>query len=91
MKYIFIATIFTLFYWQAKAQDGISYSEDKVIRDGFHISPIMPTTKGFSFGVGYSRPVRSKLVFHGPRAYIPQSQLDGESINATGFSINPSL
>jgi hypothetical protein len=91
MKHIFIATIFTLFYWQAKAQDGISYSEDKVIRDGFHISPIMPTTKGFSFGIGYSRPVRSKLLFHGTIAYIPQSQLDGESINATGFSINPSL
>jgi|GEM_PF-1344874 len=64
-------------------------SRDKLIRDGFHIAPIAPTTKGFTFGIGYSRPVAPKMMAHITLAYLPVSVLNGERINSAGVALTP--
>jgi len=72
-------------------QRAVAITEDKVIRDGFHIAPLVPTTKGLTFGVGYSRPISPKLLFHTTLCYMPTSSLDGQTINARGGAITPAI
>lgn len=73
------------------AQREVFITEGKLIRDGFHIAPLVPTTKGLTFGAGYSRPVSPKMLFHSTLCYMPFSTLNGNEINTIGFALTPSL
>lgn len=90
VKLWFFLSLCVLFPIVIAAQEAM-ISRDKLIRDGFHIAPIAPTTKGFTFGIGYSRPVASKMMAHVTLAYLPVSVLNGEAINSSGFALTPAL
>ena len=89
MKYLFI--LFLLIPVFAYSQREVKITEGRVIRDGFHIAPLVPTTKGLTFGMGYSRPVGPKALFHSTLCYIPFSTLNGDQINTVGFTLTPAF
>ncbi len=73
------------------AQSNYRYSEDRIIKDGFHVAPVILSNKGYAFGVGYAIPLKPKLMFHGTLGYTVMSYLDGEEIDARGIVLNPSI
>lgn len=82
------------FFWNilnSDAQSNYRFSEDKVIKDGFHIAPVILSTKGYAFGVGYAVPLKPRLMFHGTLGYMVMSYLDQSEINAQGIAIHPSI
>ncbi len=93
INYRFLSMLILIMSWSfsASAQNGLRFSEDLVVRDGFHITPVMMSTKGYSFGIGYAKPIRSKLMFHITAGYIPYSYLNGEETRAVGVSLHPAV
>jgi len=73
-----------------RAQD-IIVREERVIKDGFHIAPVGLTSKGYTIGIGYSKPIAPSLMFHGTVGYLLNSFLENTEASAAGVQITPSL
>lgn len=91
LLYILVICSFFCGMHVMNAQTNFRYSEDRVIRDGFHVAPVIVSTKGYAFGVGYAIPLKPRLMFHGTLGYLVTSYLDQLEINAQGIVLSPSV
>lgn len=83
--------ILLLFCSVAVSAQEVIVREEKIIRDGFHIAPVGFTSKGYTVGVGYSRPIAPALMLHGTAGYMLSSYFEQEECSASGVQITPSL